>query len=498
MNFFHSIRFRFTLWYLAVLVGLLVCAGAGVYQVLARTLHSNLDTSLHERADQLSQQADIISIMESGTFDGQAGEWVIFYFKENSRLRRVAYRNATLAIEPSMVAASLKEESTPIFLNHVENEPLRVLLQPFTPRTRRQNLGLDRQSSGRDYSDSGTLKARERPGGQKRSLSTRLENIDRAVLIVARSKKDMDLALLRLRQILLAALPLSMIIASLGGGFLAGRVFRPINQIISTAKEIESKDLSRRIPVWGRDELGQLAQTLNQMIDRLQKAFNRQKEFTGDASHELRLPLSTIRAETSLALQKEREVNEYQASLSLIGREAERMTDLVDQLLFLARADAGELETNLITIRLDHMLEVVTEDMSLLCQEKELILWVGPFAEIQIQGDPASIKRMMTNLIQNAITHTPSGGHIDVQLKKGTDMAVISVADTGCGIPEQMQKRIFERFARVDKDRARKTGGSGLGLAICHEIAVRHGGSITVDSSLGQGSIFRVSLPIHT
>jgi len=278
--------------------------------------------------------------------------------------------------------------------------------------------------------------------------------------------------------------------------FLARRAFKPVDQIAKTAREIEEKDLSRRIDVQTKDELGRLAATLNQMIDRLEKAFKRQKEFTGDASHELRAPLAVIQAEVTLSLQKDRGKQAYQKSLEIVSQEADHMGVIINQLLTLARADSGKEQLQFTKINLAKFLQDLCTDIEILCQEKGLTLQLDYFENLFINGDSRSLRNLVDNLLTNAIRYTATGGMISVALLRKKNMAVISIADTGIGIPSDELPFIFERFYRVDKARSREDGGSGLGLAICKHIVNTHGGSIEVESQIQKGSTFHVKLPV--
>jgi signal transduction histidine kinase len=254
--------------------------------------------------------------------------------------------------------------------------------------------------------------------------------------------------------------------------------------------------LSQRISVNTRDELGRLAATLNAMIGRLERAFRRQKQFTSDASHELRAPLAVIEAESSLALQKERPPSDYRQSLETISQESRRMSSLIEQLLTLARADAGKEQWNFAEVNLGGLITNLSADVEVLCQEKALTCQLGQTEELVIKGDEARLRELFVNLLDNAIRYTPSPGTVSISLHREVQMAVVAITDTGVGVPPEDMPFIFERFYRVDKPRSRAEGGTGLGLAICRYIAEAHGGKIEVESRVGVGSTFSVWLPL--
>jgi heavy metal sensor kinase len=294
---------------------------------------------------------------------------------------------------------------------------------------------------------------------------------------------------------LVIAVPLALVLAGGGGIFLARRALKPVDKIAQTAQEIEESDLSRRINVNTKDELGRLAATLNEMIGRLDKAFQRQKQFTSDASHELRTPLAVIEAESTLALQKERPSDDYRQSLEIVSREASQMSSTIDQLLTLARADAGKEQWNFTEVDLGKLISNLSTDVEVLCQEKGLSFQLGQLPDLVVKGDEAKLRELFMNLLDNAIRYTPSPGTISVSFRHEEQMAVVTIKDTGIGIPAEDIPLIFERFYRVDKSRSRTGGGSGLGLAICRHIAEVHGGKIEVESRVGEGSTFTVWLP---
>jgi len=247
-----------------------------------------------------------------------------------------------------------------------------------------------------------------------------------------------------------------------------------------------------------KDELGRLAATLNAMIGRLEKAFQRQKQFTSDASHELRTPLAVIEAESSLALQRDRPSSDYRQSLEIISQESRQMSSLIDQLLTLARADAGKEQWNFTEVNLGKLTSNLGTDVEVLCQEKGLSFQLGQPQDLVVKGDEARLRELFMNLLDNAIRYTPAPGTVSVTLRREGQMAVVAIMDTGVGIPAEDIPFIFERFYRVDKSRSRAEGGTGLGLAICRHIAEAHGGKIEVASQVGAGSTFSVWLPLQS
>ena len=321
-------------------------------------------------------------------------------------------------------------------------------------------------------------------------------NIESAALVIGRPTEDIRQALDRLLHALMIAVPLTLVAAGGGGVFLARRALKPVDEMTQKARSIEEHDLSQRIGVKTKDELGRLASTLNEMIERLEKAFKRQKQFTGDASHELRAPLAIIEAESTLTLHKGRTKSEYQQSLETVSQEARRMSRIVDQLLALARADSGKEKLSLRRVNLSRMVAKLSSDMEMLCRDKGLRYGLGQMENLVVKGDRVKLRQLLLNILDNAIRYTPRGGEISVSVQAEGEMAVVSISDAGIGIPPEDLPHIFERFYRVDKARSRSEGGSGLGLAIAKHIAEIHGGKIEVESKVDTGSTFRVYLPV--
>ena len=293
------------------------------------------------------------------------------------------------------------------------------------------------------------------------------------------------------------AIGLAFLVLGVGVSFaIAFRMVRPITQMSATAELLSEKDLSKRLDLNHVDsELAGLAEVLNRLFSRLDASFSRQRQFTADASHELRTPLTVIRSASELALSQLRSPEEYQETIEVSLKAAERMTNLVNGLLALARLDSSNADFHLQQINLS---DLVGESVSLLgaiASEKQISL-VSDLHAVQIFGNPDSLSRMIDNLITNAIIYNKPGGKVFIILKSIDDKAVLEIKDTGVGISEEHLPFIFERFYRVDKARSRLSGGSGLGLAICKGVIEKHNGTITAKSILGEGTTLQIQLPI--
>jgi heavy metal sensor kinase len=477
INFIHSIKFKFTLWYLLILSILLVILAGGLYVSLSRTLYANFDDALRNRSAQLAGFRDIISIVASGTFEDELGELVSFYYYDKDQLRHISQNKTGISIDPELIRQAIDGKTFFVTLQAQNNIALRIFITSFIP----------------DNPDIRTDKYSTSSGSDRRLVSMKIR---KAALVIGRPITDIAVACHQLLRILFLALPITIILAGGGGIFLSRRAFIPVEKITEAAREIEANDLSRRIDIRSKDELGRLASTLNQMIGRLENAFLRQKEFTSDASHELRAPLAIIQAESSLALQRPRGAGEYMKSLEIITQETEHLTSIINQLLNLARADSGKGHLKFEKIKLDDFINELCVDVEIVCRDKKLLLQRELFSTAVVKGDTVSLRSLFHNLLDNAIRYTEEGGCITVKSSHGDSWVKLSVSDTGIGIPSDEQSLIFERFYRVDKARSRSEGGCGLGLAICRQIAHTHSGTIEVESQSGKGSTFHVRLPV--
>jgi heavy metal sensor kinase len=472
MSFFHSIKFRFTLWYLVILGIALVSLSVGVCFYLARTLYQQLDASLQLRAAQLSNIREVMVSVAEGQFQEEIGEVVSFYFYSDDEIISISPRDMNIPIQSELVERAIDGESIFTTVRTADDVNLRVYATPFSLA---QPLMM--------------------PGRRGMDPPMPQINIESAVLVVGRPTTDIQQALQRLRRILMIAVPLTLVAAGWGGVFLARRALKPVDEMTQKAKSIEEHDLSQRIEVKTKDELGRLATTLNEMIGRLEKAFKRQKQFTGDASHELRAPLAIIEAESTLTLQKKRSVSEYRRSLETIAQETKRMSIVIAQLLTLARADAGKEKMSFDQVDLSELLADLGTNVGVLCRDKGLDFQLDLKEGLVVGGDPVRLRVMFLNLLDNAIRYTPSGGTISLSLFREDQLAGVAISDSGIGIPPEDLPHVFDRFYRVDKARSRAEGGSGLGLAIAKHIAEAHGGKIEARSQVGEGTTFSVWLP---
>jgi heavy metal sensor kinase len=307
-----------------------------------------------------------------------------------------------------------------------------------------------------------------------------------------------DRALDNFRDIEKETVPLLVVVASLLGYWLSGRSLAPVKRIIDTAERIGVDSLSQRLEVpRPHDELRRLTEALNAMLERIDASFKRNTQITADASHDLRTPVTVIRTVAEVTLRKSRTNSQYTEALAKILRTSEETTNLLENLLTLARADAGAMGMELRVIDLDIHVRKAQERAILLAEGKSLDIDVrSPGGPVWVRADAIAIDRLLLILLDNAIKYTQEGGFCEIELLAASDEIQILIRDSGIGIAEHELSLIFERSYRTDSARSRETGGAGLGLAIARWIAEMHGGTITAESQVGTGSLFRVSLPV--
>ena len=308
----------------------------------------------------------------------------------------------------------------------------------------------------------------------------------------------MFLSLQNLQIFLFTAVPSVLIFAALFARFMARRALKPISRIIATARDIgQGQELSKRIPVLKiKDELGQLALTFNEMMNRLENSFKQIRQFSSDASHELRTPLTVLKGQNELILGKPRKLEEYQEVIVSNLEEINYMSKVLEDLFVLSKSDENQVNLDCKQFNLKPFLEEVCKHAEVLAEEKNIKITITYLEAVGIKGDEVRLRQMVWNILQNGIKYTQTGGELKVSLRNDREFALITIQDTGIGIPEEDLAFIFNRFYRVDKARSRDEGGSGLGLSICRQIAGAHKGNIEVESKLGVGTRFKIRLPL--
>ena len=466
-HFLRPIRVRLTLWYVLLLTAVLAPFSAALYLALRITLYDNLDGILRSSATLVanSLEMDAQGHLSAGSgqslllSDAQAGEhfWRILDLSGQMVRQVGVHEMGVPPISPDVAGAAREGQD---------------VIQSI-------DIGVD---SVRTY-----------------TAPVVHENQVVGIVQVGVSLDDVRETLTAFRWIVMLALPVTLALASGGGLFLANRVLRPVEHITRAAKSISAHDLGQRLSLdLPDDELGRLARTFDAMIARLDDAFGRQRRFTADASHELRTPLTIIKGNLSLALSRPRDADYYHLVLTETDEEVVEMSRLVERLLTLARADADGVTIQRQTTDLSALLTDLVEQTRPLAEAKGLDLVSQIAPNLTASVDPDAVTQVVLNLLDNAIKFTPLGRvRLSAHRAKSESGEIrIAIADSGPGIPAEHLPYVFERFYRVDRSRSRATGGTGLGLAIARQLVETHGGQISVESEVAQGTRFIFTLPV--
>jgi len=298
--------------------------------------------------------------------------------------------------------------------------------------------------------------------------------------------------------LLLGSSPVLLVLIGLTGYWISSRSLRPVDEMTQAARSIGANNLNGRLPVpHTRDEISRLAEAWNEMLGRIEESFVRMQRFTADAAHEFRTPLAALRTTADLSLKRERDPEEYREALTQVSVIAERMNQLAEGLLSIARGDHAPARQTMERVDFISLVRGVTTEMQPLFDDKDLRLDVNlPSKAVYIQVEADGLRRIVAILLDNALKYSYTGGNVALTVGEDSQGLILEVSDTGSGIPPESLNRIFDRFYRVDSSRDRKSGGYGLGLAIAQQIARAHQGHIVASSVVGKGSSFRLTLPV--
>jgi heavy metal sensor kinase len=306
----------------------------------------------------------------------------------------------------------------------------------------------------------------------------------------------LDAALREIREIFVVMLPVGLLVAGLGGWWMARSALKPVDNLRAAAQSINISQLQRRLPLRGtHDELDRLAQTFNEVFARLERAVNQMKQFTAGIAHELRTPLSVLQGEAELTLMSADSIEEYRSLLTGQLAQFAKLNRMFNQLLLLARAEGGELQLAARNLDLSALVRFLVEQMTPIAEDKDVSLHVRDDNFGEVIGDPEWLEHIVINLLDNAIKFTPSGGHVSVTVSARGAQAALEVRDTGIGIPTEAIPHIFDRFFRADSSRSADVPGVGLGLTLVKWAVEAQGGSIQVESAPEAGSCFTVFMP---
>lgn len=482
-------RKRLALWNVCVLSVVLAILGIAFRITIRASLTSSLDRDMAVRAQRAKAAWEQLTPFEQLELVGAA------------RLRklRLPTNDAPEGLPPRRFTASiiaLRDLSSENLPPDVPLIPPRILdlqqrdfvlqtpVTPYDPRGFRKAI-----QNASIYS---TVMIDGKPA-RIYSVPIRSDGATVGVLQLARSLVGVQRTLRTITTTLLMFIPAALVAVWIGGVVLTDRAIRPVRDLRVATERIEASRLSERLPVTGDDEFAGLSTTLNQMLARLESAFTQQQRFTADASHELRTPLTIIRGNASLALVKERTGEEYRETLTKIARVAESMTGVVDDLLLLARADAGELRPELVSVSVGDAVAAAIATASKPDSAPIAVQIDDP--TLRAQSNAIQLSRVISNLLVNAVRHTPPSGSITVSVSPSDHSVLIQVRDTGEGIAPEHLPNLGQRFYRVDTARSEATGGTGLGLAICRSIVTAHNGTLEIHSVPGEGTTVTITLP---
>ncbi|MCX6544561.1 MAG: heavy metal sensor histidine kinase [Acidobacteria bacterium] len=307
----------------------------------------------------------------------------------------------------------------------------------------------------------------------------------------------MDAALGRYRDLLLWPVPAALLAAAFGAWWLSGVALRPLSRMAGAARQIDVTTLDYRLPVRGADdELDRVAYAFNETLGRLEHAVGEMRQFSAALAHELRTPLAALRGEIELALRIPGTSDAQQRVLSSEIEEIDRLTRLIDQILTLARAEAGQIRLTFAPVDLGDLAASLVEQLEPVAQARSISLSCEKSGIVIVDGDTGWLRRLLLNLLGNALKFTEEDGRVVVRLSRQADMARIDVEDSGIGLSIEDAPHVFERFFRADRARSPATEGAGLGLSLVRWIAEQHRGTASVESRLGEGSTFTVTLPV--
>ncbi len=456
------LRAKLTLWYVSVLAGMLILAGGATFALLFWQLRSQLDH---------------FSIQEIETIEG-----LLFFTSSGELQMREDYHN--------------HPESKDVIDRFVE-----ILSPDGVVLYRNQRLGA-RALGGAPFENEGvggySVRSTRLADGTRVRLVSRSHKLDgrRIVIRLAHSEER---SWSRISDMLIAAmfvLPAILAAAGIAGYALARRALHPIEQMAKRAQEITPQRLHERLPNDDTDdELGQLARVFNATLDRLERAFDQLRRFTSDASHELRTPLASIRSVGEVGLQKDGTREEYRDIIGSMLEEVNRLTSLVDSLLTISRADAGNLQLAFADFPMMDLAREAVGLLEILAEEKSLKFELAGDESAIVRGDRLFLRQALVNVLHNAVKYSPVGGTIAVRVRSAGSQIIVEIEDHGPGIPEEDRSRIFDRFYRVDQARWRESGGAGLGLAITKWVVEANGGGVDLCDGPDEGCVFRVTLP---
>jgi heavy metal sensor kinase len=473
---FSSVRVRLTLWYTVVMAAVLVVLAFVTYFILQKNAMRRTDAAVVEQADSFlnTVQAEMHDAsgpeslqegVEAAISEHQFRDTIFVVVDESGQILASSGSSVPQGRSGDGAPESLQDSVRRITGDKRPFQTVRVARRAYRSYVR--NFSVERKD---------------------------------CVLVVLQSLHPQEEFLETLTGTFGLVIPLALILAASGGYLLAWRSLSPVAAMGMQAGQIGADNLHERLSVRNaQDELGQLAGSFNGLLDRLDQSFEQQRRFVADASHELRTPVAILCGETDVALfQPNRSPEEYRDSLTILRAESRRLKQIVEDLFTLARADAGQHPLVLSDFYLDELVAECARNMRTLAGAKQIVLRCKASEEMPIHGDESLLRRMVLNLMDNAIKYTPSRGEVLISCGERNSLYTVTIRDTGVGVPEDLQPRIFERFFRADPVRSRSEsdgGGAGLGLSISRWIAEAHSGRLELTNSNSNGSTFTMFLP---
>ena len=478
-----SVRVRLTAWYSAVLAAVLLLVSSTTYFIVRKTSMQRTDTDLSVLAD------SFVVTFEDELADERGTEApAILSALHQAMIEHRSDNDAFAVVAPDGKIFATSNDTS--LSNVVPNSHAARALASD------EFEAFAQQAQTKDVS----LRTIARP--RFRAYSRRFKAGDKSfVLIVLHSLHAQNEVLETIQATFAWMVLVGLLLAGTGGYFLARKSLAPVVAMGAQARRIGASNLHDRLPVQNaNDELGQLAVIFNDLLNRLDQSFERQRRFIADASHELRTPLAILRGEAEVAMsQSGRKAEEYLESVRVLHEETSRLIKIVEDLFTLSRADSGQYHLTLQEVYLEEVAADCAHSARTLAREKNIELQVDAAAECPVRGDEALLRRMILNLLDNAIKYTARGGRVAIECRTEAEGCEVHVTDTGSGIPGELQARVFERFFRADPARSRtgREGGAGLGLSIAQWIAEAHHGRLELVHSDARGSHFAVYLPLH-
>jgi len=457
-----KLRFQLAAWYLAFFSVLFVLLGLVLYTVLSRSLERRLDEALLTETN--TAAALLHEELEEMHGDAQAAAYgVIAEMQPRSSVVAILQDKTMLASSAPVPPVSLKMAAEKVLASG----------------------GADSIWRMRDWGKYGA-----RGAARPVNIAGR-----KFVVMAVQSLDSIAQQLQVVRDTLWVAIPLLLAAAGIGGYILARRGLAPLDSMAEQSRKITGDSLHTRLEIGdAAEELSTLAASFNELLSRLDQSFESMRRFVQDASHELRTPLAVIQGEADVALSRDRSAVEYKESLATIQEESRRLSRLVDDLLNLASADAGHVQLRVEELYLNDLLAECCRSVRPLAVARNIELECLSGSDVALRGDEELLRRMILNLLDNAIRYTPPGGHVTAAVETEGSEVRIRVADTGIGIAPEASSHVFERFYRADKARSRQEAGFGLGLSIVKWIAESHHGAVELASQPGRGSTFTVHL----